>query len=150
MRVLPLWNANCAKAQLPNRKDDKMFKSTIKTLATAAFAVGCLTVSAEAGHKKHGGHGGGHAVKAVHGSQHGGAKTGGHGGSVKIARSQAHGHRHGGAISVGIAGGIALGAAHHGGHASYSRSICAPVHRPVYRPVVTTVVYAPAPVCVCD
>jgi hypothetical protein len=125
-----------------------MFKKTLKTLAAATFALGCLAVSAEAGHKH-----GSHSVRAAHV---------GHGGKVAVARSHArahgqhYGHRsHGGAVAVGIASAVAVGSAHHaGGHGSYAAGKgCGYSYSPVvaYRPVAPVApLFAHVPACVCD
>jgi hypothetical protein len=133
-----------------------MFKTTLKTFAAAIVAVGCLTVSAEAGHKGHG---------------HGGAKVA-HGDSVKVVRGHghhghAHGYHHGGVAAFGLAiggagysssygssfGGAAWPAGKGCGGTTVYRSVAvAPVAVKTYRPAaIATVVAVPrAPVCVCD
>jgi hypothetical protein len=144
-----------------------MFKSAIQTIAAAVVAVGCLTVSADAGHKGGHGHSKGH-------SGHHASHVGGHGtGMVRSGRHYGgghgyhHGHRYGSAVAVGIASGLVIGSAVHASSvpAYYASTAwpagkgCGPTYRPVYqpvavtsyRPVVTTSVVAyRAPVCVCD
>jgi hypothetical protein len=133
-----------------------MFKTAIKSLAAAIVAVGCVTVSAEAGGHKGGHAGHGHGAKVAHG---GGVKmVRGHAGGHGYHHSYHHGYRHGGGLAVGIAGGLAIGHAGYGaGYSGYSYAAgkgCGTTtyYRPVaVTTVATSVAIIPrAPACVCD
>jgi hypothetical protein len=136
-----------------------MFKTAIKSLAAAVVAVGCVTVSAEAGSHKsgHAGHGvHAHGGKTAHG---GGAKmVRGHAGGHGTHYSYHHGYRHGGGLAVGIASGLAIGHAGYGtAYSGYSYPAgkgcgATTYYRPVAVTTVTTsvAIIPRAPACVCD